>query len=191
MGVDSKQATSSLIPTIVPLSKVVSHIHLSSPPSVIPLFLTPPPSFCPILCHPCGSSIYQPPGFSLYLTLEGSAAYIKYLKTDSLVQQPGNHSTERERQRERISSLPICFSAPPGRGVSGIACRVGEPHSPRGYHWACVGGHHRVNSVVWMSKLCGSRCGERRGREEKATWKNKRRRRRYVVSVWEEIFKLG
>ncbi len=140
------------------------------PPPVIPLFLTPPPSFHPIPRPPCGSSIYQPPWFSLYLALWGSAAYIKYLETGGLVQQPGNLSTEREGETGRVSwilSLSLFFSATPGRGVSGRARRVGEPHSPPGYHWACVGGHHRVNSAVWMSKRSGSRCGERRGRQKR------------------------
>ena len=98
------------------------------PPPFIPLFPTPPPSFHPILWPPCGSSIYQPPWFSLYLALGGTAAYIKYLETDGLVQQPGNLSTvcvwERERERERekergsLSLLSFSFSLPLQGGES-------------------------------------------------------------------------
>lgn len=98
------------------LSKVVFLFFLAI---LVLLFLSfsppppPPPSFHPLLCSPCGSSIYQPVWFSLYLALGGSAAYIKYSKEDRLVQQPSNLCTKRERETEARCSPSLCH---PGDG---------------------------------------------------------------------------
>lgn len=156
----------------------LSHSSVLHPPFISP-FLTPPPHFYPILFPPCGSSIYQPPWFSLYLSLWGSAAYIKYLETDGLVQQPSNLSTERESERVRQHEPgPFSLSLSEGNLRKSPKGRR-APFPPPGYQWACVGGHHRVNSAVWMSKPCGSQWVQRK--TEKATRKNKRGRR---LSVW-------
>lgn len=79
----------------------LSHPSVLPPPFIPPFLIPHPSSFLPSSLLPslC-SSIHQPPWFSLYLTLRGSAACIKYLETDGLVQQPGNLSTGRERGRE-------------------------------------------------------------------------------------------
>lgn len=149
------------------LSKVVFLFFLAI---LVLLFLSfspppPPPSFHPLLCSPCGSSIYQPVWFSLYLALGGSAAYIKYSKEDRLVQQPSNLCTKRERERQRLGVLHL--SATLGMGVSGRPQREGEPLSPSGYHWARAEGHLWVNSVAWMSKSCRSWFVELRGKQKR------------------------
>lgn len=189
---NQQQSPPQHTPSVCPWARL-SLTSFCPPPPFTPLFLIPPPSFHPIFCPPCGSSIYQPPWFSLYLPLRGSAAHIKYLEADGLVQQPGNLSTERERKRGRErqheASLPW------------ISRERSLRKSPKGRRapfsrWVSLSMCQGVITgwAVWsecentVEADLVSAEEDRGGHMEQ---KKNRRRRRYVVSLWEEIFKLG
>lgn len=154
----------------------------------------PPPFSCSIsypsslfpsnLLSSHGSSICQPTWFSLSLTLRS----IKYLETGSLVQQLGNLSTERERQRSITRSQ--FFSAMPWMGVS-TKTQMGRkaPILPMGMVQHVFGSSQGrqcgLNVKTLQTSMWWAR-GRQRSQEpasQTKTW------RRYVVSVCEEIYK--
>lgn len=135
------QQTNNSVPTLTDYYQCALEPSCLSHPFVLPPPFTPslPPLLlpsCPPL-SPCGSSIHQPPWFSLYPALGGSGAYIKYLETGGLVQQPSNLLSEREREAKSFLSLPLQG----GEGDPGRARREGEPHFP-------VGITERVSGVI-------------------------------------------
>ena len=120
------------------------------------------------LCPSFGSSICQPARFSLYLTLRGNAADIKYLKADGLVKPLGNLSTEKkEKETGRelsLSSVDWSLQEKPkgGRAPSGPRA---PPRTWRGSSQSerCDLNAKELQRMTWppQRRLHGIKPGER------------------------------